>query len=74
MLSKYHKDAIEVSNRIQLLHKRKGRFSKHPTLHTRVEGVCLEISDLEKQLAVLKATAKWADELNSTQHKQGFTI
>ena len=66
MLSKYHKDAIEVSDRLEILNARKARFAQHPTLSTRVAGVCLEISELEKQLPVLKATAKWADELNDS--------
>ena len=65
MLSKYHNEAIEVSDRLQVLHARKDRFSKHATLYTRVAGVCLEISELEKNLLVLRATAKWADELYS---------
>tara|TARA_R100000900_G_C3310469_1_gene159609 strand:- start:475 stop:672 length:198 start_codon:yes stop_codon:yes gene_type:complete len=65
MLSKYHKEVIEVSDRLQVLYTRKDRFSKHATLYTRVAGVCSEISELEKQLPVLKATAKWADELYS---------
>ena len=66
MISKYHKDAIEVSDRLEILNARKARFSNHATLYTRVAGVCLEISELEKQLPVLKATAKWADELNDS--------
>ena len=66
MLSKYHKDAIEVSARLEILHARKSRFAQHPTLSTRVAGVCLEISELEKQLPVLKATARWADELSDS--------
>ena len=65
MLSKYHNEAVEVSDRLQVLHARRNNFSKHATLHTRATGVCLEILELEKDLLVLRATAKWADELYS---------
>ncbi|MAJ43759.1 MAG: hypothetical protein CBC83_02480 [Flavobacteriales bacterium TMED123] len=65
MLNRYHNEAIEVSDRLKVLYTRKDKFSKHATLYTRVADVCLEISELEKQLPVLKATAKWADELYS---------
>ena len=65
MLNKYHNEAFEVSDRLQVLYARKDKFAKHATLYTRVAGVCLEISELEKQLPVLKSTAKWADELYS---------
>ena len=65
MLNKYHNEAFEVSDRLQVLYARKDKFSKHATLYTRVAGVCSEISELEKRLPVLKATAKWADELYS---------
>ena len=50
MLNKYHNEAFEVSDRLQVLYARKDKFSKHATLYTRVAGVCLEISELEKQL------------------------
>jgi len=68
MYSKYHFMAIEVSDRLQVLRTRKDKFSKHATLSTRVAGVSAEIAELEKQLPILKATARWADELYGNKY------
>jgi hypothetical protein len=70
VLSKYHRDAIEVSARLEILNTRQKRFAQHPTLSTRVSGVCKEIQELERHLPVLKATARWADELRDRATKE----
>lgn len=63
MTCRYEDLANETADRINQLYGRVERFSAHPTLHTRVDGVLAEISKLEKVLAKQNATARWAKEL-----------
>lgn len=62
-MNRYLTEAIEIENRIKTLYERKKRFQDHPTLNTRIHFVEGEISELEKKLPNLYATARWADEL-----------
>jgi hypothetical protein len=62
-MTRYEKYAQETAARIKELCARKERFSTHPTLHTRANGVQSEIDRLTALLPKQVATAKWAKEL-----------
>lgn len=63
MSNQYSTFVQELEVRIEQLQGRAERFSKHPTLHTRVPGVLAEIEALQAKIGPNVATDKWVEEL-----------
>ena len=62
-MNRYTEYLAETQARIDLLTDRAARWSKHPTLHTRVPAIEAEIKQLHKQLPILRGTAKLAHQM-----------
>lgn len=64
-MNRYTKEALKVEARIKILQIRKAKFESHPTLHTRVTGIVVEIKELMPAAKALWNASKWSDEINS---------
>lgn len=62
-LNTYEIHLNELLDRADTLRGRINRFSAHPTLHTRVDGVKAELAKVETAIPKARATAKWAREV-----------
>jgi hypothetical protein len=63
-MNRYAKEALEIESRIKVLQIRKTKFESHPTLHTRVTGIVVEINELMPAAKALWNASKWSNEIS----------